>query len=404
VKYKFLIIFKKELDRFFKDWRMIVNALIFPGILFFLLYAFLVPLLINYFFKPSAQFTVYAINPPVAAEIIFNYGGMELVSISQCKEELIKKDITGKKEYFLLIFPDDFNDKITVYDIHSGFPAPEITIFFNSLTAGFSEYYGRLIAILEAWESGIVNKFDINRTGGGDLAETEDITRYFLAIILPMFILMLLFNGAIAVTISAITGEKERGTYAAILVTPISTRELAAGKILALGFEAFLCGVSGSLGIILSLPVLINNLDFNFLSLNAQSPGLAIDLNVYSLMDYGSLLMILFSASYLIVTIVALVSIPARTVREAQMFFLPVFMALMSLSLLSVVNNNNSFNQWYYCLIPFYNTIQVLSDIISQNYSFLQIILNIFSNMLFFIIGTEILSRLFKSEKIMYNN
>ena len=382
---------------------MVINALIFPGVMFFLLYAFLMPRVITLLTRTTTQFSVYAINAPPVVQSLFEYGGMDIISVAASEEESIKKDIIGKTEAFLLIFPQDFEQQITSYDVHTGNPAPEIFIFFNSLARGFPEQYGKLIAVLDAWETSMVNKFDINRTNGGDLVEDEDKAGYFLSILLPVFLIIFMFHGAMAVTIGAITGEKERGTFAAILVAPISTRELSAGKILGLGIETFLCGVSGTLGIIFSMPRFINNLNIEFASFQNQAGKVAVNFGFYSLTDYGALLLTLFSAAYLIVTVVALVSILAKTIREAQMLLTPIFIALMSLSVLSAVYGSSGFHDWYHYLIPFYNTIQILSGIFYRNYSFLQILPPILTNLFLSFIGMEMLARLFKNEKIMFN-
>jgi sodium transport system permease protein len=375
---------------------MVINALVFPGVILFLLYAFLMPYVFNALSKNAAQFSVYAVNPPALAAPVFEYGGIELIFVPQEEEEVIKKNISEKKAAFLLVFPVDFDAQTANYDVSCGTSAPEIAIYYNSMAIGFSEQYGRLTALLDAWEAGMANKFDVNVTGGGDLVKKEDVTGYFLSILFPLFIIMFIFHGAMAVTIGAVTGEKEKGTFAAVLVAPISTRELAAAKVLALGFQAFLCGISGSLGILLSLPRFIKNVDLGI-------TGLEISLSVYSAADYAVLLLVLFSAAYLIVTIVALVSILARTVREAQMFLVPIFIALLSLSLISLVYSSANSGEGYSCFIPFYGTIQLLSGIFSRSYTALQIILTILTNLCIFILGTEILSRLFRNEKIMFN-
>ena len=211
--------------------------------------------------------------------------------------------------------------------------------------------------------------------------------------LLPMFIMVFMFHGAMAVVIGSITGEKERGTFAAVLLTSINTRELAFGKILGLGIETVLCGISGTLGIILSLPRFINSLN----------SGLVVKLNLYALSDYGSLLLILFSVAYLIVVVVSLISICAKTVKEAQIILAPLVMVVMSMGLLGAVYGNKGPGEWYYCLIPFYNTIQILSGIFDRNYFFSQIFLTILSNLLYSILGIEVLAKFFKNEKIMFN-
>jgi sodium transport system permease protein len=250
----------------------------------------------------------------------------------------------------------------------------------------------------------VVNKFDINRSTNGDLADSKEKSGNFLATLLPMFLMMFMFYSAIAVTTGAITGEKERGTFTLLFAAPVGTRELAAGKVIALSIETLLCGISGSLGILFSLPRLIDKLVFEFAAFNVQSTGLIFKLNLYSIADYIFLVLSLFSVACLIVTMIALVSICAKTVREAQMLLAPLIMLLMSMSLFATLYGGNGQMEWYHCLIPFYNTIKILSGIFGKDYTFFKVLLTALSTFFYSIIGTEILSRLFKNEKIIYGS
>ena len=391
---RFLIISKKELDRFFGDWRIMISALIFPGVMLFLIYSIVVPHVLDLLTGTMTQFRIYIMNPPPVVQVILNYNDVDLICVLENDEEYLKEAISEKTEAFLLAFPPDFSEQIAAYDVNSGKNAPEIRFYYNSLTRGFTEQYGRVVAILNAWESSMVNKFDINRSDEGDLAGMKDRTGNFLSLLLPMFLMVFMFHGAMAVVIGAMTGEKEHGTFAAVLLTSINTRELALGKILGLGIETVLCGISGALGIMLSLPRFINTLNSN----------LVVNLNFYALSDYGYLLLTLLSVAYLIVVAVSLISIWAKTVKEAQIILAPLVMVVMSIGLLGAVYDNKAPGEWYYCLIPFYNTIQILSSIFNRNYIFTQILLTILSNLFFTIIGIEVLSRLFKNEKIMFNS
>ena len=51
---------------------------------------------------------------------------------------------------------------------------------------------------------------------------------------LPYFITILLFAGAMGLGVDMITGEKERGTMASLLVTPVKRSSIVLGKVFAL--------------------------------------------------------------------------------------------------------------------------------------------------------------------------
>jgi len=404
VKNKFILIAKKELDRFFGDRRMVISALIFPGVILYIVYAFLIPFIMDIATGNRMDSTVYAINPPPVIQSYLEYMGVPLTIINENEKENILKGITEKNGNFLIIFPQDFIEKVEAYDVQSGKTAPEISLYYNSLAGSFTKYYGKILSGLNAYKSSISWKFDINRTGGGDMATTSAAGKHFIAMMLPVFLLLFIFQGAMAVTTEAITGEKERGTFATIFITSITPIELAAGKIFGLSIVSFLCGISGTLGIILSLPRVIDSLtsslSFQEGSFSLMNIG-TISMAHYSILDFCVLIMALLSTSCIIVTIISIIAIYAKTAKEAQLIVSPMILVFLFISFLNMLFNNGNQTVIYSYLIPIYNSVQIISDIFNQNYAFKQIVLTIGTNLFACVIGCIALSRLLKTEKIL---
>ena len=78
-----------------------------------------------------------------------------------------------------------------------------------------------------------------------------------LSMLIPMLMFSLLASSCMAVAPESIAGEKERGTMATMLITPIRRWQLALGKIISLTCFAMLSGISSFLGVIFSLPKLV---------------------------------------------------------------------------------------------------------------------------------------------------
>jgi len=70
--------------------------------------------------------------------------------------------------------------------MRSGETAPEILLYYNSLVKGSMLQYSKLLSVLNACESSVINKFDINRSTDGDLADSKEKSENFLSIFLPM--------------------------------------------------------------------------------------------------------------------------------------------------------------------------------------------------------------------------
>jgi len=403
IKNKILLVAKKEWDRFFGDRRMVISALIFPGVMIYIVYAFFVPLIMDMPSKRAKEIVVYAINPPPVIQGIIEYTGITLTSINENEKENILEGIAKKNGNFLIIFQHDFIEKVTAYDVRSGEVAPEISLYYNSLSGSFVEYYGKIVAALNAYESSIARKFDINRTIGGDVADTGAAGRHLISIVLPVFLLVFIFHGAMAVTTEAITGEKERGTFATIFITSITPMELATGKIFGLSIESFLCGISGTVGITLSLRKLIDSLASGF---PVQDGAALFNLNTismdqYSIGDFCILALVLLSTSCIIVTIISIIAIYAKTAKEAQLLVSPMIIVFLFISCLNMFYNNGNQIEIYHYFIPIYNSAQSMSDIFNQSYMLKQIAPTIVTNIFVSAIGCVALSRLLKTEKIL---
>ena len=238
------------------------------------------------------------------------------------------------------------------------------------------------------------------------MAQSNNSGNHILAAIFPMFLLVFIYHGAIASATEAITGEKERGTLATILITPVTPIELATGKIISLGVESFLCGISGTLGILLSVPRFMDSLKSRLDSQQSASSLLAltnIDISQYSMTDIVSLIFVLLSCSFFIVTVVAVVSLNAKTVKEAQLTLSPLIMIIMLLGMLSTISNISQKNI-FVNIIPIYNSVQCMNDVFGRSYLPPQIIITILTNVVFSLFGTLLLSRFYTNERIISPN
>ena len=138
----------------------------------------------------------------------------------------------------LLRFPTNFDTLLVTYRPQSGELAPNIEIYYNSANNASQRVYTMLETMFTTFEDQMSNRFDINRADCEeqtfDQASSDDVLGNILSKLIPMLILMMLFSGVMAIAPSAIAGEKERGTIATLLVTPMRRNELALGKIVSL--------------------------------------------------------------------------------------------------------------------------------------------------------------------------
>lgn len=392
MKNNILTVMKKEFTRFFTDKRMVLTTIFLPGIMIYLLYTFMGSGLSGQLeqsedFKPA----VYVENLPESVKTVVSQGDlMELKEVSNEKD--VKEKISdGDENYNLLaVFPENFDAQIAAYDSKSGEEAPNVELYYNSTETDSSTAYNLMTSVLDQIESAMANKFDINAGNGEyDLASEEDMTAQMFSMMIPMLMIMFLFSGCMAVAPESIAGEKERGTIATLLVTPMKRSHLALGKILSLSVIAILSGCSSFLGTMLSLP-------------NLMGAAGDISANVYGVKDYVMLFFIIISTVMVIVSVIAIVSAFAKSVKEATGWVTPIMLISMLIGITSMIDSLCKTEPVWY-LIPLYNSVQSMNGVFSLNMNVTNIIVTVIANFCYAGIGVFVLTKMFNSEKVMFS-
>jgi sodium transport system permease protein len=392
-----LTIIKKEFFRFFHDRQLVFTSVIMPGLLIYLIYSFM-GTGIESMIQEGANdnVTVRVENMPQRLAPMFD--AADSMNITVILGTFGQEDIDMLEDKdmntVLMRFPPFFDSQLNSYDPQSGMPAPNIEIYYNSTNNATQRVYSMFTSMLTTFEENICNRFDINRADNEEMrfdqATEDNIGAMIWSKILPMLILMMLFSGVMAIAPSAIAGEKERGTIATLLVTPMRRNELALGKIISLSGIALLSGISSFIGIALSLPKMIQG------DIDTSAIGFH-----YSTGDYFVLLITILTAVLIMASAVSLLSALAKDVKNAGTMVLPLMIVVMLCGLLPMFQTGASENLIVY-LIPFYNSIEVMTAVFAHETQWMPIIVTLAANVVYTGIAIWGLTRMFNSEKVMF--
>ena len=380
-----LTIIKKEFARFFGDRQLLFTAVIMPGLLIYLIYTFMGSGINSMVTEGMDDVvTVRVENMPQSVKPLFD----SLPSTVTIEQPFLQPDIDILEDKslntVLVRFPADFDEALVTYDPQSGLLAPNVEIYYNSTNNASQRVEYALTEMLTVFENGICNRFDINRADSDEVtfnqASDESIGAMVWSKILPMLILMMLFSGVMAIAPSAIAGEKERGTIATLLVTPMRRNELALGKIVSLSSIALLSGISSFIGIALSLPNMVP--DAGELSFN------------YTTSDYLVLL--------LMASAVSLLSALAKDVKNAGTMITPFMLVIMLSGLLPIFQDGASDNLVVY-LIPFYNSMEVMVSVFLHEMQWTPVLITLAANVAYTGLAVWGLTKMFNSEKVMFS-
>ncbi|RDY27646.1 ABC transporter permease [Lachnotalea glycerini] len=249
--------------------------------------------------------------------------------------------------------------------------------------------YSKVTTLINEYESSIFNLFDINNSNEQyDLASNKESVGRNLSAILPMLLMGLIYSCCLSIAAESIAGEKERGTMATLLVTPVSRVNIAMAKVTSLSIVALISGISSYIGIVLSLPSLLNLESLNILM-------------IYNIEEYILLFFTVFSIILVIISIMSIVSAYSNTIKEATTSLSP-FAALMMLIGLTCMIQTKPASHWWMYLIPLYNGVQELYGILISEINYINFTVMFVSNSVYVFICIFILARMFNNEKIIF--
>ena len=230
--------------------------------------------------------------------------------------------------------------------------------------------------------------FSINSGGVADLAGERESAGKILAMLMPMLMFSLLAAAGMSVAPESIAGEKERGTMATMLITPIKRWQLALGKILSLTCFAMLSGLSSFLGVILSLPKLVGGF------IGGETAAF------YSAGDYFMILGLIISVVLVMISAFSVLSAFAKSVKESGSMIAPLMIVIILLGMFSMFISSPSVGLY---AIPLLGSGLAMASIMTFSITPLAFVLSVISNLVVAAALITVLSFMFKSEKIMFN-
>lgn len=391
MKTDMLTIIRKEFARFFKDRNLVLTTILLPGVLIYLIYTFMGNGMMREFMTDEDYVAkAYVQNLPDELAPAFEQLSAEWTVVSDAEIEDTKALIADKEADVLIVFPADFSAKVAAYDVTGGEAAPNVEIYYNSTETESSNLRSILVEILDQYEASMINKFDVNAGDGVyNLASEKDVTGQVFAMLLPMLLMTFMFSGCMSVAPEAIAGEKERGTIATLLVTPMKRSALALGKVISLSCIALLSGLSSFVGTMLSMP-------------NLMGTEEGVNASVYVITDYLMLLGIILTTVLVMVALISIISAIAKSIKEASTAVSPLMIIVMVISLVPMFGGDGEKSLAMF-FIPLYNSVLCIHGIFSFTYQPVWIVITILMNLVYAGVLSWVLTKLFNSEKVMFS-
>ena len=401
----FKVILSKELKRVFGDKKMVFSLFILPIILIAGIYGMM-------FFLVDKQKS--SINEHVSEVFVQNMPDnfSELMSKhTECNINVIpagesadtyKDKLLDGTYDLVVVFPENFYENFKNADATSALP--DIKTFYNPSEDNSGEARTRFTeTYLEEYKQLLLNErfgslnyamvFSVDADNPDMIVQDDGkATGKILGTIIPYLITILIFGGAMGLGVDTIAGEKERGTIANLLISPIKRVDIIMGKIAALAIVSVLSAGVYVISFIGSAVVLSKQSGmgemFSRLSLNFTSVQIV------------QFVVLLLGLVLLYVGIIGFVSLMAKNIKEAQSFIMPVYIIVMFAGMITMYSGDVTSGSY---MIPVYNTSAAFKGIFERTITMNQYLTSTIITYAFAGVMVCLMAKAMNSEKIMLN-
>lgn len=396
-------IFGKEMARILKDKKMVFSVFLLPV----LIMVVLLTIINNLAGQMQSDIEehkaiVWMQNEPDSFETFLASAGAEydIRTIASDSDRGEAEDAILNGDADLLIeFPVDFDAMIAGFQ--EGDAVPQIKTYYNPSEEYSSQAYQEIsVGVLESYRQTLlagrvgnpdaITVFTVN-SDNDDMViqDDEKASGQALGMMLPYFITILLFAGAMGIGTDMIAGEKERGTMASLLVAPVKRSSIVLGKVFALMVVSGISSLVYVAGMVICTPFMMD-------SMTGMDEALNLNLGPDQILMLGLLLV---AIAFLYSAVVALISAFAKTTKEASSYIMPVYMVVLVVGLLTMFRMGDGGPWDYY--IPFYNSAIALQAILSHELTMSQYLITLVETLALGGILTVLIARAFNNEKVM---
>ena len=396
-------IFGKEMARILKDKKMVFSVFLLPV----LIMVVLLTIINNLAGQMQSDIEehkaiVWMQNEPDSFETFLASAGAEydIRTIASDSDRGEAEDAILNGDADLLIeFPIDFDAMIAGFQ--EGDAVPQIKTYYNPSEEYSSQAYQEIsVGVLESYRQTLlagrvgnpdaITVFTVN-SDNDDMViqDDEKASGQALGMMLPYFITILLFAGAMGIGTDMIAGEKERGTMASLLVAPVKRSSIVLGKVFALMVVSGISSLVYVAGMVICTPFMMD-------SMTGMDEALNLNLGPDQILMLGLLLV---AIAFLYSAVVALISVFAKTTKEASSYIMPVYMVVLVVGLLTMFRMGDGGPWDYY--IPFYNSAIALQAILSHELTMSQYLITLVETLALGGILTVLIARAFNNEKVM---
>ena len=288
--------------------------------------------------------------------------------------------------YLTIVFPKDFDEQIKARQDGNVDIKPQLLTYFRTNSMEYSEMRNGFIEeYLEGYQSKLRADYGLKITSVTDsqiindpitTAESEYGIKAFVTTMsrtfVPILLFIILLYSSMSIGTNVIAGQKERGTFTGILLTPLPR-------------YAIILGYLGGVVIKTLIPALIV----------ATVSGLLV--GQFNIGAYLALYIYLIVLAVFIASVTIMISVINDTVVSAQTAFLPIFLILVAVCVTCI--QSVSEREDFYLFLPVHGQFYGIGDVLTGYTNVPGLIVSSLATLLLTVIILFVTERLLHSER-----
>ncbi len=222
-----------------------------------------------------------------------------------------------------------------------------------------------------------------------NIAPPKKITGELIGNIIPLFLIMFITSGAMQVAIDITAGEKDRKTIQTLLISPAKRIDIIISKLFVVITTALVSGFVNLCSMYLAIYLMPMS--------KFMIKGMKLDFQTFIL---G--LLVIIPLVLLFSSVLTAIGVASKNQVEAGFYTMPIFfldfipfIALSTVEIASLTNLD--------FFIPVYNTALAIKLLLMSSFTWQQIFITIFSNLIYSVFFVFLCVKLFSNEDIVFS-
>lgn len=406
---KIALIVRKELYRVFGDKKMIMGLYVVPVIVTVAIYVLIgkmTSVMTNDIEQHTSLVTIANATDDFK-DAVENSGFSRNAQINYIddatyadKKATLDEEVKNSDMDLVVCLSADFAEIADEYAA-GGSVMPGMDIYYNDTNNYSSKAYSVFNnTVLETYKNNLLTErygdvdylsvFNINTE---NICKESMANTQFIRMMLPYMVIMLLFAGVMSVGVDAIAGEKERGTLASMLISPVKRSEIAAGKLIGMAILSSISAIVTTASMVLA---------FAFMGSDSTLSGIGFGGVSFSALQIVELLLIMLALVLFYVSLVALVAVYSGNTKTASSAISPIYLVIIALGMVTMFRTGTDTPTYLYA-VPVYGNALAVGDVCSGELTLVNFLVSFVGTTAIAGIITALVTKAFNNEKLMFN-